>query len=221
MKIWKTVVLALSVALVTVFSGCTGPNYVSSGTKLVESFTKIECDIDAADVDIVPEGNTYKVEFHVSNQELTTECKDGILFVTLKRMKNTPAVSLEQSYVKIIVPENSTFSDVRIAIGAGKAAISKVQADTMTVNTGAGEVDLSELFVKERLTVDTGAGKIKAALLNDACSYKVSTGAGKISVNGTEFAGLGESQSESLSATPMVKLDTGAGSIEFQWNTAK
>ncbi len=137
--------------------------------------TSLDIDISAADF-AVKEAQEFSVESNLKH--LTVEEKDGVLVIKEKKkfgMNYTGAV------LTLCIPEGTSFENAKVVTGAGKLTVDTLSADTLTLELGAGEVNIRELVAASSADIDGGAGKItvKNGSLND---LQLNMGVGKLSL---------------------------------------
>lgn len=133
---------------------------------------------------------------------------------------NNFGISNNDGTIQVLLPENTTFDEVDMEIGAGQANLEKIVANSVDIEVGAGEANLIGLDVKE-LNAQTGAGELYVQLVGSEAdySYDAECGIGELIIGQTSISGLGGSKNVSNpGASRYLDLECGIGQmqIEFQ-----
>lgn len=89
----------------------------------------------------------------------------------------------KNAYVSLYVPENASFSQVEIELGAGKLHLPDFVADEMKLEIGAGKLTAENLQAKQ-LEIEVGAGAIELEKLQVG-EFEGSVGMGSLSASGS------------------------------------
>lgn len=214
----KAIALIMSAAIAAaVLSGCSGAKIKTEDLKktATDSFSSIRLNVDAAKVDVIPEADTYAIEYHIANQTVDYSVKDGVLTLKATGDKKVNINYTEQSYIKIYVPESSEFAGIDCESNVGDVRIGKIKADDITVISDVGNVILSDITVQKNLNVKTAVGNIEVDLANTDCSYNISADVAQIVINGESFSGIEVKKSYASANGPQVTISTATGSIRF------
>lgn len=187
------------------------------------NITSLEIDLNTVGLEI-KSGNIFSVETNskkVKVQEKGTE-------LNIKEKSHTWHTPAEQGQVKITIPKNSVFIDVKIETGAGKIVIEKLSTSMLDLDIGAGKVDIKNLIVTNEAEIDGGAGKvdIKASTINN---LDLDMGVGKCSLttiltgNNQIDAGVGALDIKLLDTKDNynIQLEKGIGSITLNGEQVK
>lgn len=160
--------------LVSIISGIAGAlgllggifdgNNVLDKSKTYEitgNITSLDMDIDAADVSIVL-GDKFKVESNLKH--LTVKEENG----TLKIEENSNSWFGRKNKGKLVlyIPGGEDINNIfdfekaEIETGAGVLKIERLYTGTLSMDLGAGKVDIDSLYVDNYTDIDGGAGQI-------------------------------------------------------------
>ncbi|MBQ8802166.1 MAG: hypothetical protein IJZ53_00830 [Tyzzerella sp.] len=154
----------------------------------------------------IKQKNVTRFESHVEDETLYIEGGKG-------------ANSNSDATLEVILPKNMMFEEVDFELGASKADIVGLKADTMNVEVGAGEADISSLDVKN-LNAETGVGKLSVELIGKESdySYSLECGIGAIQMGNSSYGGLGtEKKITNPGANRFVDVECGIGEIEIDF----
>ena len=135
---------------------------------------------------------------------------------------NSVSASLDKKDAVFVVPEDYEFTKVKIDAGAGSVYISKLTADTLDFNIGAGKTIMEEVTINKKTEIDTGAGSVEITK-SSFHNLDLDLGAGKFQFEGTITGdsevdcGVGSS-SFKLSGKKddyKLKLEKGVGSLNY------
>lgn len=155
--------------------------------------------------------NNDKIKYKESNNHLSITEKDNVLFFNDKEYE-----------LIVIIPSSSSFSDVEIESDAGEIVIEEILTHNLSMDLGAGKVDINKLNVLNKAEIDGGAGKIniKSGTLNN---LELDMGIGELTVNSILKgnskieAGVGNIalNIDEPSDNYTIKLDKGIGSVKI------
>ena len=134
--VWMVVLIAVLLA------SCAHRTEVLGEPKMYEVGSEIhalDIQISAADFTIV-QAEEFSVESNLKN--LTVSEKDGVLMI---EEKSKGTVSYTNAVLKLSIPSDIVFEEVRISTGAAKLTAASLSADTMTLQLGAGTVEFGSL----------------------------------------------------------------------------
>ena len=208
-KIIKYCAIAFAVFLiVSIIGGIVGavasvPLLVSDGDGIgemktyavTEAVKNLEIDLSGARLEIKT-GDRFSVES--DHKYLRVENADG----TLAIKEDRPAFGFSTEGVQVIltVPENFTFEKTAISTGAGMVKVDTLSSQRLSLDLGAGEVDIGTLTATTRASINSGAGELR--------------------IGGGELAGLdlnigvGEADLESR-RTGNCSIDYGVGELNL------
>lgn len=155
----------------------------------------LEVDLGGTRLEIKTGGH-FSVES--DHRYLKVENTDG----TLSIKEEHPAAGFysEGAQVILTVPENFTFQQAAISAGAGAVKADAIRAERLTLDLGAGEVDIGNLTATAKATINSGAGELKA-------------GGGELADLDLDI-GVGEVDLESR-LTGDCRLDYGVGELDL------
>lgn len=169
-KIIKYCAIAFAVFLiVSIIGGIVGavasvPLLVSDGDGIgemktyavTETVKNLEIDLSGARLEIKT-GDRFSVES--DHKYLRVENADG----TLAIKEDWPAFGFSTEGVQVIltVPENFTFEKTAISTGAGMVKVDTLSSQRLSLDLGAGEVDIGTLTATDRASINGGAGELR------------------------------------------------------------
>ena len=169
-KIIKYCAIAFAVFLiVSIIGGIIGavssvPLLVSDGDgvgemktyAVTETVKNLEIDLSGARLEIKT-GDRFSVES--DHKYLRVENADG----TLAIKEDRPAFGFSTEGVQVIltVPENFTFEKTAISTGAGMVKVDTLSSQRLSLDLGAGEVDIGTLTANDRASINGGAGELR------------------------------------------------------------
>ena len=167
-KIIKYCAIAFAVFLiVSIIGGIIGavtsvPALVSDGRGEMETYAvnetvkSLEIDLSGARLEIKT-GDRFSVES--DHKYLKVEKADG----TLAIKEDRPAFGFSAEGVQVIltVPEDFTFDKTAISTGAGMVKIDTLSSQRLSLDLGAGEVDIGTLTATDKASINGGAGELK------------------------------------------------------------
>ena len=116
----------------------------------------LEIDLSGARLEIKT-GDRFSVES--DHKYLKVEDADGTL--TIKEDRPAFGFSSEGVQVTLTVPERFTFDKAAISTGAGTVKIDTLLSERLSLNLGAGEVDIGTLTATDRASINGGAGELR------------------------------------------------------------
>ena len=114
--------------------------------------TSLELEIGGAEVRIET-GKAFSVESNLKH--LTVEEKNGCLCIEQTRQTG---FGFDDALLILYVPQDFTFREVDLETGAGMVTIEALSAETISLNLGAGEVNIDNLCATKSCEIDGGAG---------------------------------------------------------------
>lgn len=216
-KVITIIMGALLVALM--LSGCIGKNdSVDDLSKTtIGSFSSMNFDVSVAQIDIIPGGDEFAMEYHIVNQSVDYGVENGVLAMNVGGNEKVSINSDDKSYIKVYVPEGSEFSSVECKVGVGEVGIQSIKADDMSVKADIGSVTLSDIKVNKMLSVKTEVGNMEVALANSDCSYNIKADIANVTINDEEHTGLNFEEKHKSQNGPQVNLTTNTGDICFDY----
>lgn len=166
--------------------------------------------LNAADFTI-EHGDTFCVESNL--KELSVSEKNGVLTV-VDELKYSADYS--EAVLKLRVPRNTVFEQVRMVTGAAKLTANALSTDYLSMKLGAGKVRFGCLNAFSGAEVDGGAGDLSIAsgTLKD---LKLRLGVGKLDMTAALLGeselcfGVGDSNLTLLGGQGAYRLDTAKG----------
>ena len=233
----------------------TGPTdfYYTDGGSL-EVFDSIDVDISLGNIEVVY-ADDYTLSINrseaMSGYDLTWEVRDGVLrlrdgggsqstqvnsWSDLKNLFGAGQLSVD---VTITVPETAgTLNRISVRTGLGNVMLWGVHAETVTAETGVGNVECFEAWNAQKLELTTGVGnvtlgmswvcdglislesgtgdvEVNLACSEDDCAYELESGLGLVSVNG---AVRGSSAERKGNLPYRLNAESGTGSVNVWFN---
>lgn len=184
------------------------------------NITRLEVEISAADFTI-KEADAFSVESNLKN--LTVTEKDGVLMIKEKQRFGT---TYNGAALILHIPTETAFEKANITTGAGRLTADTLSANTLELELGAGEVNITSLTASKNADIDGGAGKITIAggTLHD---LDLDMGVGELNLtaailgNSDLDLGVGESNITLLGSSDDYRLDAekGIGNITVNGQT--
>ena len=147
-------VIGIIVGVVLLISGGDAVLEESKTYSVSQNVRELDVEIGAADFTIV-KGETLSVESNL--RYLTVKEKNGCLQIEEKRNRSK---DYEGATLILYLPEDFVFEEAEIATGAGVLKIDAFSAKKLTMELGAGEVEISKLTATEHAEIEGGAGKL-------------------------------------------------------------
>lgn len=123
---------------------------------VTETVKRLEIDLGGARLTIKT-GDSFAVESN--HKYLNVETGDSTL--TIKEDQPTFGLHSEGAQVILTVPEDFTFERVTISAGAGAVKADALLAERISLDLGAGEVDIGILTATAKASINSGAGELK------------------------------------------------------------
>lgn len=157
---------------------------------LAQEVMRLELEIECAELMVAVEEETeeIKVNATIAPEDLyTSRLQDGTLCIRYKWKRGWKHIHsrMETSLVRLFLPKNRQFEDVRLKIGAGDANLreSEIHCGSLHIEAGAGNVRAGSLRVCGNAVMEVGAGNIQLGNIW-AKKVEVECGMGNFSMNG-------------------------------------
>lgn len=134
-------------------------------------------------------------------------------------LKSKIGIHNQDGKITIVIPNNMSFNEVDMELGAGRADVTGLVAKKMNIEIGAGEMNIKNLDT-EKLDAETGAGKLYAELVGSETdyNYNLESGIGKLKIGENTYSGLGTEQNISNpNAKRFMDMECGVGEIEIKF----
>lgn len=202
--------------LISFVSDVDGTTEELTGYTVSADIEELEIEIAAAEF-TVSTGEEFAVESNLKN--LTVKEEGNRLII--KERKHATINYNGKALLNIVIPENTVFEEVYISTGAGKVKIDTLSADELTMELGAGLVEIAELNAYKESLIVGGAGSvnIESGNLND---LDMDMGVGKVVLK-SELTGESEIN-QGIGATKLmllgdkydysIEVEKGIGSIK-------
>lgn len=139
--------------------------------------------------------------------------------------------------LEITLPENVMLDECRISIGAGTINGSGIAAQKAVLKTGAGSLEFTSCKFQDtdietgagrftfegdltsRTNIATGAGAVELSLAGKEDDYRIdfTRGLGSVKIGSNTYDGIGNGNAGNRSADRSIKLSTGLGSVDIQF----
>lgn len=174
----------------------------------------LDVQINAADF-VIREADTFSVESNLKDLSISEE--NGVLVI---KEKQKWAAVYTDTYLTLSIPADTVFEKVRIVTGAAKLTADCLQADTLKLQLGAGDVHITKLYASSKADIEGGAGKITIAD-GSLKNLELEMGVGELNLtaallgNSDLAFGVGESNLALLGSREnyAVEMEKGIGSI--------
>ena len=144
-------------SLFGLFGGFFNDDAVTKDLKVYEVSSDIKdltIEINAAELTI-KQGESFSVKSNL--KYLSVKDNDGTL--TIKETKKF-GVTYTGASLTLIIPTGSVFEKASITTGAGRVCVDCLYAGSMSLNFGAGAVEIDTLVATSDIEIDGGAGRI-------------------------------------------------------------
>ena len=219
----KNFLICLGGGILLVICVCLIISAFSSGSATGESKTyqidgevlNLEVEIGAADFSIKV-GEKFSVESNL--KRLTVRQRGDNLVVKESTFGHK---NYNNAFLIIYIPEGTQFGDVEISTGAGKFTADLLFARSLSLEFGAGEVNIGELVATREAEIESGAGQltIGGGAINN---LQLEMGMGKLNLtaeigDGELNLGVGEANITLLGdrAGYTLELNKGIGDLTF------
>ena len=152
----RFVAILLLLALAVPFTGC-GESGVLEEVKVYQITSEIhslEISLGAAEF-VIREADGFSVESNLKFLSVTEE--NGVLRAIDKK---TTGVTYDKPVFTLTVPEGAVFEKVSILTGAATMTAERLQAKSLKLVLGAGDMNITCLEVEESAQIVGGAGKL-------------------------------------------------------------
>ena len=155
-------------------------NTITDGFKKIKTKNKIsKLEIETKGVAItIKKGDKFKIE--TDNKDIKTKESNNKLLII--EDNNKWFNKTDYTELIIYVSNNSQFDEVSIDGGAGKIEIATLNTKKLDLDLGAGQVNISNLFVSENADIDGGAGEINITS-SSIHNLDLDLGIGKVTLN--------------------------------------
>ena len=170
-------------------------NTITEGFKNINTKNKInKLELETKGVAIiVKQGDKLKIE--TDNKDIKTKESNNKLLII--EDNNKWFNKTDYTELIIYIPKDYQFDEISIDSGAGKIEIDTLNTKKLDLDLGAGQVNISDLFVSENADIDGGAGEINIAS-SSIQNLDLDLGVGKVTLNSSLYGfneidgGIGE-----------------------------
>ena len=186
-------------------------------TDVEEAFESLDVELSSGKLEICY-ADVDKVQVE---QEETPEfkcyVKDGTLHVEGGQRLG---VNNHRASIVIRIPQNYSFAEFELEVGAGEATVDGVIAREASIDVGAGKASVTQLDAKE---VDTsaGAGELYLEVVGkkEDYRYNLECGIGELKVGEDSYSGLGSEQKiKNPDAKRSLDAECGIGKIQIDFS---
>ena len=144
--------------------------------EIKENISKLDINVSTASI-LIKEGNTFKIE--TKSSYINSKISKNEL--RIEEQKNTWWKNKKNSQLTIYIPKEVNFKQVSIETGAGIMSIESLKTSDLTLEIGAGKVEIEYINVENTANINGGVGsfKIKDGLLHN---LKLDVGIGKTDI---------------------------------------
>jgi hypothetical protein len=183
----------------------------------IENATSLDISLQFATLEIVS-GEKFSVE---TNNKYVTVKQNGNNLV-IKERDRTWFSTRKQNKLIVYVPYNTVFDNVDIETGAGTINIGVLNTNELSLEIGAGKVEIESLFTKNRTKIEGGAGSV-AISSGEIANLSLDSGVGRVVLKGKLIgnnkinAGIGEINLTLIDRFENYRLEAskGIGSISL------
>lgn len=153
-----------------------------------EEVEKLNLDIGASILEIKYADTD---QYYIHMQQTPVGCvscnlENGVLFI--ESSVETPKISFGTAKTKankitLTIPENAKIKEFEMILGAGSCTGKYLSADNITIEVGAGNLELDKLEAEKSLSLLVGAGNVEANSI-EAGQLEVECGAGRCFIDG-------------------------------------
>lgn len=192
--------------------------------EVAQDVTRLDIDVSAAELKIV-ESERLSVSSNI--KDLRVSDAGGRLIIEQKQRRFSFHTT-KVGEIIITIPADKGFEAIELSAGAGDVDIHSLTADRMSLEFGAGRVNIDLLSVKERMELDAGAGKLTVGggSIND---LDLDLGVGDTEIRSTLTGscdidcGVGKTELVICGneSDYSVRIDTGIGNASINGSTVK
>ncbi|MFR2534179.1 MAG: DUF4097 family beta strand repeat-containing protein [Clostridia bacterium] len=123
-----------------------------------EMVDNLKLDCKLSQVIFVP-GDTLQVETKNIKQKFSSRISGNTLVIE-ESQSFAFWDKRENAQIKITIPRDSKFKEVKISAGAGKVEIEGLTTETLKLGIGAGNTKINDITVEKQADIDGGVGKV-------------------------------------------------------------
>lgn len=128
-------------------------------------------------------------------------------------------VNNNRAKIVIRIPQNYSFAEFELEVGAGEATVDGLAAQEASINVGAGKASVTNLDAKD-ISAETGAGELYLEVVGkqEDYSYNLECGIGELKVGEDSYGGLGSEQKiKNQDAERVLDAECGIGKIQIDF----
>lgn len=129
-----------------------------------EEIDKLELDIGASILEIKYEdAEQYQVQVRQSKRGYIY-CEEGGSVLSIESGIETSGINIgkeKANKITLTIPKDAELREIELTLGAGTCTGDKLWADVISVEVGAGNLDIDELKAKKIMELSVGAGNIE------------------------------------------------------------
>lgn len=175
-----------------------------------ENIKKINIDLKYADLSIL-KSKDLKIESDNKNINIKEENDEVKIEEKGVKSKISFGANNKRSKLKIYIPENMNFQNVKINSEVGKIDIENLITDNLKIEAGIGNIFL-KAKVEKMAKIEAGIGKINYDILNDPndVNIKIERGLGQIYFNDSKLE-----EDEIGNGKVKIGIEAGIGKVEI------
>lgn len=190
----------------------------TSNYEIEESCHSMEIEF-AAGVLEISYGDVEEIQVNYNNiPNLKIDTDNGTLVIRDESKVNINLNNGANRTLEVVIPKDTYFEAVDIAIGASKATISNICAKDFELEVGAGLAVVKNLSA-QKLDIETGLGEvdIEIAGAEGDYNYDVDCGIGEIVVGNYSWEGIGAQKVVNNGADSHMKIVCGVGKVNIHF----
>lgn len=128
-------------------------------------------------------------------------------------------VNNNRASIVIRIPQNYSFEEFELEVGAGEATVDGMVAEEASINVGAGKASVTNLDAKD-INAETGAGELYLEVVGkkEDYSYNLECGIGELEVGKDSYSGLGsEKRIKNPDAKRFLEAECGIGKVQINF----
>lgn len=187
-----------------------------SQTEIDEVYTSLDIEYGAGELKIYYD-DVEKVQIEQENvTKFDSYVDEGVLHIK----GENGSVSSSDAVLVVVIPKGMKFDEVDLELGASKAEIDGLVANSIDIEVGAGKADVLNLDATN-LSADVGVGQLVITAVGKETdyNYKVECGIGSVKIGGQFYQGIGTEKNITYQgASRFMDVECGIGEIQIQFN---
>ena len=205
--------------------------------KTYEGITRIDADVYAGTVKILPgEGTDVSVETKEISRRLNLEIRQEGEELKIDTDEHVWGINDDgEGLILIYIPRERMLDQATVELKAGTLYIEDLQAQELSVDTGAAEAVLENVRAKEAdiacgvgsvtgsgcfseaAEIEVGVGSLEFTLTGaeEDYNYALNVGVGEVEIGGSRYSGVGTGKEIDNKAARSISVDCGTGSAKI------